>query len=164
MKKIWNAILACLTLATTNSIAKSTDSQCPRGISGELRISLAIEKDSFKFGENISATVTVKNTGSSIVFLPALMEAEDYWLRFEIIDSLGRKLLFSGPEINKMHANSKVALLPNYFFGVEVENLSNFYKFPSAGTYSIQAIYGRSPNGRCELGEHRSPVMRLVLN
>jgi hypothetical protein len=163
MKKFLAAIMVFLVFVATNAAAKANDIRCTHGGAVGLNVAIDIENHKMKLGDKIAVKVIVKNQGNSEILIPAVMEAEDYWLRFEIKNSVGKTLMFSGPEVNKMNTGKVISLLPGYFWGVEFENLADFYGFSSAGIYSIQAIYGRSPTGVCKLGEHRSQVAKLVL-
>jgi hypothetical protein len=164
MKKFHFAISMSVAIFPLLSIAKASDLQCARSSRDSLSISVEIAANKAKLGDKLPVRLTLRNTGNSLISLPAVMEAEDYWLRFEIIDVKGRRLRFSGPEVNKMFTKNAVSLLPGYFWGVEIEDLSLFYRFPTTGAYSIQAIYGRSPTGHCDMGEHKSPMIKLILN
>jgi hypothetical protein len=163
MKNCLVAIMISLVFVATNAVAKENDIWCTHGGAVGLKVTIDFENHKMKLGDKIAVKVMVKNQGNSEIIIPAVMEAEDYWLRFEIKNPQGKTLIFSGPEVNKMNTGKGVSLLPGYFWGVEFENLSDFYGFSSEGIYSVQAIYGRSPTGVCKLGEHRSQVAKLVL-
>lgn len=143
-------------------MAATVSAHCPRVVADGIKVSLEIENRVRTFGDKLPVRVSVHNVGTALVTLPVLMIPEDYWLRFEIRDSKGALLKFSGPEVNPMFKWTRFSLAPGHFFGVEIENLSTYYAFPAPGTFTIQAIYGKPPTSECRFVTHRSPAIQIT--
>lgn len=164
MNKLFKGWILMIALSGSSSIAFADDRRCLSKSSDELTLLVEFEKSKVMLGEKFPMRVLIKNIGESMLQVPALMESEDYWLRFEISDSHGKKIRFTGPEDNKMYRESTVSLLPGYLFGVEIDDLSKFYKMTKPGTYLVQAVYGRSPVGECKMGSVRSLVKKVTVH
>ncbi|HEY0060533.1 MAG TPA: hypothetical protein VGC21_00350 [Telluria sp.] len=155
------AILFC---AATPCHAKPAKPRCaPPLAPGAIAVAIDTKPGAYTIVTPIPATVTLANQSAAPVLIPALMEPEDYWLRFDIKDKDGKLIAYSGPEINAMDQHRTTFLLPGYSFGKKFANVAALYPIAIPGRYTLQAVYGKSPTRDCDLGEHRSNIVELVL-
>ncbi|UUZ48493.1 hypothetical protein LP420_38085 [Massilia sp. B-10] len=82
-------------------VAAPEKTKCGREVHSGLKVSLGMDSHYFKIGETVPIKVWIENSGESVLKIPVLMEPEDYWLRFEITDSAGKALTFTGPETKR---------------------------------------------------------------
>lgn len=158
-------VLAALIFFAAPSVGHASSGKC--SVSKDfvkLKVILRFEKTRFGFGEAIKATVSILNNGESEISLPAIMQPEDYWLKFLVKNPEGRTIVYSGPEYKMRGEEKRVTLFPKYFFGTEISDLSTYYKMNVPGSYFIQAIYGISPLVDCPVGQHESEITRIELS
>jgi len=163
MNNIFGKIVLATVFSALSLTAFAIEGKCTRTSSDSLTVTLVLERPNLKLGAKIPVRVSIENVGESVLLVPALMEAENYWLRFEIVDSTRKVLPFTGAEIKKMYQINTVSLLPGHFYGVKIVDLSEFYNVAKPGVYFVQAVYGLSPLGECKMGKIRSPVMKLTV-
>jgi hypothetical protein len=115
-----------------------------------------------RLSKPIALDVVVKNTGRSQLKLPAPMEPYWYWLRLEARDEQGKLLDWRGPELKLLYSeDEQVSIDPGYRQGSSLKNLEKALDFSRPGTYSIRAIWGIGPDGKCASGKYTSREFML---
>lgn len=126
-----------------------------------LKVTLTSAEKEFLPSEPIAVKVIIQNIGGSDIAVPTVMEVQDYWLRFLIKDSSGSIVRFIGPERKIINYDRMIVLAPSYLYGVEVQDLSKQYLFDRRNSYTIQAVYGEPPVGRCVFGSLKSNIIKI---
>ncbi|CAM2969747.1 Uncharacterised protein [Janthinobacterium lividum] len=128
---------------------------------GALQISVVLDKTIAAAHEPVGVTIMVANTGRDTLHLPAFMELESYWLRFEVLNEKNQRVRWLGPEMKILETDDKVSLEQGYQWGRKFRDFERRYAVSKAGMYRIRAIYGISPEGRCPFGRVVSEVVSL---
>lgn len=110
----------------------------------------------------VALHVVVENTGRTQLQLPAAMEPYYYWLRLEARNEQGKILEWHGPELKLLNSDDdRVSIDPSYSYGRSFKHLEEDLDFSKPGTYSIRAIWGIGPDGKCAWGRYSSGEFTL---
>ena len=126
--------------------------------SGTLSLEVKIFGDSHvRLRKPVALNVVVENTGRSQLKLPTPMEPYWYWLRLEARNEQGKILEWRGPELKLLYSEEdRVSIDPGYSYGRFFKNLEKDLDFSKPGTYSIRAVWGIGPDGKCAWGQYTS--------
>ncbi|MCI0551708.1 MAG: hypothetical protein L0287_12190 [Anaerolineae bacterium] len=139
--------ISCAALVLLSIIVQS---QVPKGTAesksdaADLVMSLCLKDSVIQMDQHVVVTVKLENRGTKLISLPAPMQPEDHWVKFEVENEEGKLIRYTGPEYKLRYTNERVSLLPSYFWGREFD-LSDLYKIGRVGSYTIRAIYGVPP-------------------
>jgi hypothetical protein len=125
---------------------------------GNLSLQVKIFGDSHvKLRKPVELHVVVENTGQRQLKLPTPMAPYWHWLRLEARNEQGKILDWHGPELKLLYSYDKrVAIDSGYSYGRSFNNLEEDLDFSKPGTYSIRAIWGIGPDGKCTWGKYTS--------
>lgn len=126
--------------------------------SGTLSLQVKIFGESHvRLRKPVALDVVVENTGRSKLKLPTPMEPYWYWLRLEARNEQGKILDWRGPELKLLHSeDDRISIDPGYSYGKSFKNLEKDLDFSKPGTYSIRAVWGIGPDGKCAWGKYAS--------
>ncbi len=139
--------ISCAVFVMSSIVAQSQVSKDATPLKPDtagLVATLCLKDSVIQMDQRIVVTLKVENHGTKLIFLPAPMEPEDHWIKFEVEDAHGKPIKYTGPEHKLRYTNERVPLLPSYFWGREFD-LTDLYKMIHAGSYTIRAIYGSPP-------------------
>jgi hypothetical protein len=130
----------------------------PGCTSGNLSLQVKIFGHSqVKLREPVSLHVVVENIGQSQLKLPTPIEPYWHWLRIEAKNEQGKILDWHGPELKLLHsADDRISIDSGYSYGRSFNNVEKDLDFSKPGTYSIRAIWGIGPDGKCIWGRYTS--------
>jgi hypothetical protein len=125
---------------------------------GNLSLQVKIFGDSHvSLRKPVALHVVVENTGRSQLKMPTPMEPYWYWLRFEARNEQGKILDWHGPELKLLYSDDdRISISPGYSYGRSFKNLEEDLDLSKPGTYSIRAIWGIGPDGKCAWGKYTS--------
>jgi hypothetical protein len=128
-----------------------------------LQVELSSAKTIFSLRESINLSIKIRNSGTEAIILSPFMELESYWLKFEVIDSRGRRVRWLGPEVKMIETTDRVALYGGYYWGRQIMHFEKSYDLSHIGEYRVRAVFGVGPDGRCLAGKATSNILRLTV-
>lgn len=148
----------CLSALSIFLLAADAWAVVPICTSGNLSLQVKIFGDSHvKLRKPVALHVVVENTGRSQLKLPTPMEPYWYWLRIEAKNEQGKILDWHGPELKLLYSdNDRISIGSGYSYGRSFNNVEEDVDFSTPGIYSIRAIWGIGPDGKCKWGKYTS--------